>query len=130
MTNAELIAALRYCISDEYVKKGCLICPICAPRQGEMKCNSQDDAIKYVADALEAADKRIAELEAQLPKEGEWIELDKIKTYCSNCNWASYSMLVQKDAFILRNNKTKYCPNCGAKMQAVTDCHTLEEGER
>ena len=123
MTNAELIAALRYCISDEYVEKGCLICPICAPRQGEMKCNSQDDAIKYAAAELEAAEKRIEELEKQIPKEGEWIELDKIRTYCSNCNWASYSMLVQKDAFLLRNNKTKFCPNCGARMKTVTDCH-------
>ena len=89
-------------------------------------------------DAIEAAEQKIAELErilkavqensginfrlwqeaeAQLPKEGEWIEVNKIKTYCSNCNWASYSMLVQKDAFLLRNNKTKYCPNCGARMK-------------
>ena len=61
--------------------------------------------------------KEACEYKAQLPKRGEWIEVDEIKTYCSNCNWASYSMLVQKDEFLLRNNKTKFCPNCGAKME-------------
>lgn len=107
MTNAELIAELRGHIREVPLT-----------------------LLRDAAAALKAADKRIADLEAQLPKDGEWIELDKIKTYCSNCNWASYSMLVQKDAFLLRNNKTKYCPNCGAKMKTVTDCHALEESER
>lgn len=60
---------------------------------------------------------QIENLQAQLPKRGQWIDVDEIKTYCSNCNWASYSMLAQKDAFLLRNNKTKFCPNCGAKME-------------
>ena len=58
----------------------------------------------------------IDELKALLPKLGEWIEVNKIKVYCSNCHWASYSMLIQNDGFLLRNNKTKFCPNCGAKM--------------
>jgi hypothetical protein len=84
-------------------------------------CVAAIDALDDSNDAYikenERLKKRIAELEAQIPKEGEWIEVNKIKTYCSNCNWASYSMLVQKDAFILRNNKTKFCPNCGARMK-------------
>ena len=64
---------------------------------------------------LKAAQPHLVSVE-QLPKRGEWIDVDEIKTYCSNCNWASYSMLAKKDAFLLRNNKTKFCPNCGAKM--------------
>jgi ribosomal protein S27AE len=28
-------------------------------------------------------------------------------------------MLVQNDEFLLRNNKTKFCPNCGAKMEVL-----------
>lgn len=139
MNNAELIKALRYCISDEYVEKGCLICPICAPRQGEMKCNSQDDAIKYAADALEAAEKRIAELEARLPKEGEWI-MDE-NPHDGDCRCSA--CLIAIDAMHERNHKLlnaltggkwwtfyRYCPKCGARMRTVTIRHGLEEGER
>lgn len=107
-------------------------------------------------DALEAADKRIAELErilkavqensginfrlwqeaeAQLPKEGEWLRTDAFphRVYCSCCyktyvpneNWQIWQD--DADNFGLPRN---YCPNCGAKMQTVTDCHALEESER
>ena len=103
MTNAELIKALRYCISDEYVEKGCLICPICAPRQGEMKCNSHDDAIKYAADALEAAEKRIAEL---MQKDGEWIDEQRGRWIYAKCNLCGK----------VQDVRSNYCPNCGAKM--------------
>lgn len=76
--------------------------------------------LRDAADALEAA-------EAQLPKEGEWIELSdrnerKYSHICSNCH-----------RFNIHEGEIEfyhYCPNCGAKMQTVTDCHTLEEGER
>ena len=43
--------------------------------------------------------------------------------YCSICgDW-----LTASDEYAARG---WFCPNCGAKMQTVTDCHTLEEGER
>ena len=29
-----------------------------------------------------------------------------------------------------RQVKTKYCPNCVARMKTVTDCHTFEESEQ
>ena len=57
MTNAELITELTYHASIEKRK-----------------------LLSDAADALEAADKRIEELEARLPKEGEWLEDDT--TYC------------------------------------------------
>lgn len=126
MTNAELIAALRYCISDN--ADDCDLCPY----QSDCKRNGtgKDKMIRDVADALEAAEKRIAELEAQIPKEGEWImdclapQMDAHRigkwAYAPKCSERG----THWDA------KTNYCPSCGARMQTVTDCHTLEEGER
>lgn len=49
---------------------------------------------------------------------GEWIENSPIKTYCSICGWASYSMLCEDNSIMMRNNRTPYCPNCGAKMDS------------
>ena len=62
MTNAELIKALRYCISDN--AGDCDLCPY----QIDCKSNGtgKDKMIRDAADALEAADKRIAELEDDL----------------------------------------------------------------
>jgi hypothetical protein len=80
-------------------------------------CGIKDDA----ADALEAAEKRIAELEAQLPKEGEWIDdnganvpLDRDgyttgMCRCSVCN----DWLIASDEYEVRG---RYCPNCGSRM--------------
>ena len=125
--NAELIKALRYC-SDNEKQDGCDECPYL---HNGMCFTMLSDA----AYALEAAEKRIAELEAQLPKEGEWIDADGANVpldkdgdttdscYCSICgDW-----LTASDEYAARG---WFCPNCGAKMQTVTDCHTLEEGER
>ena len=94
-----------------------------------------NEVLNRAADALEAAEKRIAELEAQLPKEGEWIDADGANVpldkdgdttdscYCSICgDW-----LTASDEYAARG---WFCPNCGAKMKTVTDCHTLEDGER
>ena len=136
MTNEELITELTYHANIE--KRKLLSDAAYALEAAEKRIDGLQKLVdintercealrKQLREANESYDKRIAELEAQLPKEVEWLELDKIKTYCSNCNWASYSMLVQKDAFLLRNNKTKFCPNCGARMKTVTDCHALEE---
>ena len=55
----------------------------------------------------------LEELKAQLPKRGEWIDrydeedkpFFKRKYVCSACShWNTYG-------------KSKYCPNCGAKME-------------
>ncbi len=126
MTNAELIKQLRKCGKQSTDR-----CWDCDYYDREPWCEAAlaNDA----ADALEAADKRIAELEAQLPKEGEWIEDDT--TYCG-ADRANYKCsLCGKIGGTWKRGLTQdelpnYCPNCGAKMQTVTDCHTLEEGER
>lgn len=127
MTNEELIKALR-CEND---------CDDCAYHTDNAwshcdECGMACDA----ADALEAADKRIAELErilkavqensginfrmwqeaeAQLPKEGEWIEQDdgdSIFFKCSVCGKIQYNVLLE-----MMQGEYHYCPNCGAKME-------------
>ena len=108
MTNAELIKVLRYCGNFED-RDGC-----------DEECpyfNDKDCPKRIMCDAaaaLEAADKRIAELEKQIPKEGKWIEhrtwgfsyaSPLITNYhCSICDHEE------------SHNKYHYCPNCGAKM--------------
>ena len=87
MTNAELITELIYHASIEKRK-----------------------LLSDAADALEADEKRIAELEAQMPKEGEWIPVDDGMVYvkCSVCG----------DVMCCRGH---YCTNCGAKMKGAND---------
>lgn len=149
----ELIDALRYCAEHEgcdyYIAKDC-------PREDTWVCGADCEQILMIdaADALEAAEKRIKELEsqaaffdaeklnyqenieyrnerikeleAQMPKEGKWIDangadvpLDKDgdttdSCYCSICgDW-----LTASDEYATRG---RYCPNCGAKMHGETE---------
>ena len=76
MTNAELIASLRRCsyttVAGADREDGyCKPCAYFAEDPTDITC--MDMMMIDAADALEADDKRIAELERQLPKEGEWI---------------------------------------------------------
>ena len=106
------------------------------------------------AAALKAAEKRIAELErilkavqensginfrlwqeaeAQLPKEGEWIEANtrprSAQFVCSVCHRTAYDIQPTRNKAWTKRCRYAYCPNCGARMRTVTDCHTLEDGE-
>ena len=79
------------------------------------------------AAALKAAEKRIAELErilkavqensginfrlwqeaeAQLPKEGEWVDEQRGRWIYAKCNLCGK----------VQDARSNYCPNCGAKM--------------
>lgn len=104
--NAELIKALRKCGKQSPDR-----CWDCEYYDREPWCESvlANDA----ADALEAAEKRISELEAQLPKEGEWIGVNPMvdTEQCSICGWN-----IPTDEF-----ESNYCPNCGAKMDGETE---------
>lgn len=67
MNNAELIKALRCCIVDfnSTQSRRCNECPYRIYADGKKACENK--AKRDVADALEAAEKRIAELEAKMP---------------------------------------------------------------
>ena len=56
------------------------------------------NAINDVSDAIGDVPK---------PKTGKWI----VDRYCSECEWD------KKDAELVCNIPTNYCPNCGAKME-------------
>ena len=93
MTNAELIKALRNCSSPRV--GSCMDCPY-------YKCVScKWQMMEDAADALEAAEKRIAELERILKA-------------------------VQENSGI----NFRLWQEAEARMQTVTNCHGLEEGER
>lgn len=109
MTNAELIGALRYCKEFEVCNKDASAeCPY------EHHWTDGEDCQRLMladaADALEAAEKRIAELEAQMPKEGEWIGIDgTMFSECSVCGERHYGC------------ETPFCDMCGAKMKGEND---------
>ena len=113
MTNAELIKALRYCAEHEgcdyYIAKDC-------PREDTWVCGADCEQILMIdaADALEAAEKRIAEL---MPKEGEWIVTTEVSddgavTSHINCSRCGFYWREPKHGKVF-----KRCPNCGAKMK-------------
>lgn len=113
MTNAELIKALRCCASLDTPCEG-----LCS-YHGVEYCSLKKDL--DAADALEAADKRIAELEAQLPKEGEWIEANtrprSAQFYCSVCHRTCYDIQPTRDKAWTKRCRYRFCPNCGADMR-------------
>ena len=121
MNNAELIKALRFEVD----------CGDCAYFRGHscdiwgMMCDAADaleaqqTALDECARQLAEMAARIAKLEAQLPKEGEWIDIDgTMFAECSVCGKRHYGCT------------TPYCDMCGARMRTVTDCHTLNEKEK
>jgi hypothetical protein len=134
MTNAELIKGLRWCADesicfDDFSGEKC-------PYFDEKKDScSVDEILHAAADALEAAEKCIKELEAQnaelvtkcnqlqaqMPKRGEWKWLSstydrvprEMRYWCSVCHHEE----------ITHNDKPwkHYCPNCGARMRGEQD---------
>lgn len=84
MTNAELITALRCCIVDfnSTQSRLCNECPYRIYADGKKACENK---VKHdAADALEAADKRIAELEDELrfqldTRRKETAEIERLK---------------------------------------------------
>ncbi len=125
MDNAELIRMVK--AAERYIN-------YFAPR-----CYASIEAEKAIlaaADALEAADKRIAEqqkqiaqlylllnnrineiaeLEAQMPKEGEWIDMGDFEM-CSVCKIAQRKKYRQYyDGFMWV--RTDFCPKCGSRMR-------------
>ena len=114
MTNAELIKALRHCGAGGDVAERCLPCDY---YDSEPWCEAA--LVNDAADALEAAEHRIEDLEGalaacrmrkdgRLPKDGEWIkhgcEEDEFTYWeCPFCGFIGLEY--------------HYCPNCGARMR-------------
>lgn len=95
---SELVKALRCCISKN-PPETCVGCTY-------SKCNNECAVRRMILDAAAA----IEELQAHLPKRGEWIyhpkdaiEMMFTLPKCSICGHESSDAL-------------NYCPNCGAKM--------------
>ena len=103
MTNAELISMVR-----SIAKHG-----------ADWRIN---EVLNRAADALEADEKRIAEL---MPKEGEWIEANtrprSAQFYCSVCHRTCYDIQPTRDKAYTKRCRYNYCPNCGAKMKGEND---------
>ena len=58
-------------------------------------------------------------------RNGEWLHGDTIddgwtRYYCSECKWMTYSYYKDK------NDLSKYCPNCGAKMDGRGEDHETD----
>ena len=100
MTNAELIKAMRYCPSH-----GCGRC-VAVDENGVCTLHGVVGIMNSAADALEAAEKRIAELEAQLPKEAHWVAVQNGVGVCSNCN--------RQDRI---DNLATHCRYCGSRIK-------------
>lgn len=131
MTNAELIAALR-CNGKAVEDCRADGCPYIS---AEGWCDESNKMARDAADALEATEKRIAELErqhgeqltrnvmlvAQLPKEGEWIEANtrprSAQFYCSVCHRTCYDIQPTRDKAWTKRCRYQFCPNCGARMK-------------
>jgi len=97
MTNEELIYNLRYCFEKRKTVVGVPWYVWC----------------DRAADALEADEKRITELEAQLPKEGVWIIIGISVTGSSTAKCSKCDAIVHNSF----TNTPNYCPNCGARMK-------------
>ena len=103
----ELVKTVRLCVEQP-------CCDNC-PRYDIDHAQETNDCCVHLledaADALEAAEQRIAKLEAQLPKEGEWQDEQRGRWIYAKCNLCGK----------VQDVRSNYCPNCGARMRGEHD---------
>lgn len=122
MTNAELIAALRYCPSHS--------CGRCVALDANGRCtlrgvvglmHSATDLIEAQQKALDECAKQLADMAAKVPKEGEWIEENSrprsAQFYCSVCHRTCYDIQPTRDRTWTKRCRYVFCPNCGSRMR-------------
>ena len=107
-TNELLVAALRWCPSH-----GCGSC-VALDANGICVGHGIVGITHSAADLIEAQQKQIAELEAQLPKEGEWIDMGDFEM-CSVCKIAQRKKYRQYHGGFMWV-RTDFCGNCGSRM--------------
>ena len=104
----ELLELLRYCSS----KSGCMGCKL------SEAYDCTDDLTRDAAAAIE-------DLQAQLPKRGEWLPGREIsRSYIGDCcvsiDFEDWRCSICGNIIeIPCNPKYNYCPNCGAKMEGM-----------
>lgn len=80
---------------------------------------------KQLRDAHESYERHLNDLEAQLPKLGEWSEENRrprsSQFVCSVCHRTAYDPQPTRDKAWRKRCRYAYCPNCGAKMMEVQE---------
>ena len=81
----------------------------------------RDQYVKGYEDGKRDAAAAIEDLQAQLPKRGEWIEENRrprsSQFVCSECHRTAYDPQPTRDKAWRKRCRYAYCPNCGAKME-------------
>ena len=81
----------------------------------------RDQYVKGYEDGKRDAAAAIEDLQAQLPKRGEWVEENRrprsSQFVCSECHRTAYDPQPTRDKAWRKRCRYAYCPNCGAKME-------------
>lgn len=137
MTNEELIATLRYCFEKRKMVAGVPLHVWCdraayALEAADKRIDGLQKLVdintercealrKQLREAHESYEKHLNELEAQSPKEGEWIVTTEVSddgavTSYINCSRCGFYWREPKHGKVF-----KRCPNCGARMKGEHD---------
>ena len=83
----------------------------------------RDQYVKGYEDGKRDAAAAIEDLQAQLPKRGEWIEENRrprsSQFVCSECHRTAYDPQPTRDKAWRKRRRYAYCPNCGADMRKM-----------
>ena len=83
----------------------------------------RDQYVKGYEDGKRDAAAAIEDLQAQLPKRGEWIEENRrprsSQFVCSECHRTAYDPQPTRDKAWRKRCRYAYCPNCGADMRKM-----------